>query len=542
MTSNLGPFLPSRSLRNFFQYFIGAVMLGLTILTPSGTQTAIANGDTRTIYLHHAHTNESIAATYLVNGEYDSAVLKQLNWFLRDWRRDEPTNMDPRLFDVVWEAYRGAGAANQEINVVSAYRSPETNAMLRSRSRAVAKYSQHMLGKAMDTTMPGMPMAHIREVGMRMQRGGVGYYPTAGTPFVHLDVGNVRHWPRMSYDQLASLFPDGKTVHIPSNGQPLARYEEARAEIEARGDGAFVTAPRFGIGNFFARLFGGGGEEEDSEVAAPPPPARKQWGLVARKGRGAPPEAEVTDEGAAAPENKEIARAEADLPRGETTLSAPGDSEGGEPTSQPMRGLRVKAPLPPNRPTFLTARLSTNDAPVAPDRALSLAALGNNATSEEATDELAPASVRGRLVKAPTPPRRPSALSAARGSQVGTQARQAKRSADSETPEGIVEETTQTRREGKATRKPEQDKLKQDKLKQDKVIQAKAQQEKSKQEKAGSASAAAVEKEESVKKPAAKAPAPARSPAASASANPATVAPLGGLRAAARGASSAPTQ
>ena len=58
-----------------------------------------------------------------------------------------------------------------------------------------------------------------------------------------------------------------------------------------RGDGAFVTAPRFGLGNFFARLFGGGGEEEDSEVAAPPPPQRKQWGLVARKGRGAPAEA-----------------------------------------------------------------------------------------------------------------------------------------------------------------------------------------------------------------------------------------------------------
>ena len=542
MTFPLGLFLTPRSIQNFFQYFIGAATLALILFTPSGTQTAVANGDTRTIYLHHAHTNESIAATYLVNGQYDSAVLKQLNWFLRDWRRDEPTNMDPRLFDVVWEAYRGAGAANQEINVVSAYRSPETNAMLRSRSRAVAKYSQHMLGKAMDTTMPGMPMAHIREVGMRMQRGGVGYYPTAGTPFVHLDVGNVRHWPRMSYDQLAALFPDGKTVHIPSNGQPLARYEEARAEIEARGDGAFVTAPRFGIGNFFARLFGGGGEEEDSEVAAPPPPARKQWGLVARKGRGAPPEAEVTDEGAAAPENKEIARAEADLPRGETTLSAPGDSEGGEPSSQPTRGLRVKAPLPPNRPTFLTARLSTNDAPVAPDRALSLAALGNNATSEEASDELAPASVRGRLVKAPTPPRRPSALSAARGNKAGMQARQAKFSPDSETPGAAADETTERRRESKATRKPEQAKLKQDKLMQDKLMQAKAQQEKSKPEKAGLASPAAVEKEEVLKKPAAKAPAPARSPAASASAKPATVAPLGGLRAAARGASSPPAQ
>ena len=71
---------------------------------------------------------------------------------------------------------------------------------------------------------------------MRLQRGGVGFYPTAGTPFVHMDVGGVRHWPRMSYDQLARLFPDGKTVHIPSNGQPLPGYEVARAELEARGD------------------------------------------------------------------------------------------------------------------------------------------------------------------------------------------------------------------------------------------------------------------------------------------------------------------
>lgn len=521
MTSPLGLFLTPRSIQYFFQYFIGVMTLALILFTPSGTQTAVANGDTRTIYLHHAHTNESIAATYLVNGQYDSAVLKQLNWFLRDWRRDEPTNMDPRLFDVVWEAYRGAGAANQEINVVSAYRSPETNAMLRSRSRAVAKYSQHMLGKAMDTTMPGMPMAHIREVGMRMQRGGVGYYPTAGTPFVHLDVGNVRHWPRMSYDQLAALFPDGKTVHIPSNGQPLARYEEARAEIEARGDGAFVTAPRFGIGNFFARLFGGGGEEEDSEVAAPPPPVRKQWGLVARKGRGAVPEAEVSDEGAAAPENKEIARAEADLPRGETTLSAPSESESGEPAPGLTRGFRVKAPLPPNRPTFLTARLTTNDAPVAPDRALSLAALGNNATSEEASDEMAPAVVRGRLVKAPTPPRRPMGLRASRGTMVGAEKSATKTYPNRERPETTTRhETMGTRRESKASPLD------------------------TSQDKTSPESAAASGKETEQKKPIKKTPSSQvmRSNTAIAPAKPATVAPLGGLRAAAKGSIPATTQ
>ena len=174
------------------------------------------------------------------------------------------------------------------MTVVSGYRSPQTNAMLRARSRTVAKFSQHMLGKAMDTTMPGMSMSRIREVGMRMQRGGVGYYPTAGTPFVHLDVGNVRAWPRMSYDQLVRLFPDGKAVHLPSNGQPLARYDEAKAEIEARNNGAVVVAPRKSSGGFFAFLFGGG-EDGARTPRRPPPPARASNGRNSRRAiRGRP--------------------------------------------------------------------------------------------------------------------------------------------------------------------------------------------------------------------------------------------------------------
>ena len=79
-------------------------------LTPSITETAVANGDTRTISLIHAHTRETITATFRSNGSYDSAVLEKLNWFLRDWRRDEPIKMDPRLFDLVWEAYRESGS------------------------------------------------------------------------------------------------------------------------------------------------------------------------------------------------------------------------------------------------------------------------------------------------------------------------------------------------------------------------------------------------------------------------------------------------
>lgn|GEM_PF-1982164 len=232
------------------------------LLAPVETENAIANGDTRTLHLHHAHTGENIDATFRVNGQYDYAVLEKLNWFLRDWRRDESTKMDPRLFDVVWETYRESGSS-EPIQVVSAYRSPQTNAMLRRRSKAVAEHSQHILGKAMDMHYVDVPMSKIREIGMRLQRGGVGYYPTAGTPFVHLDVGSVRAWPRMNYDQLVRLFPDGKTVHLPPNGQPLARYEEARAEIEARGGSYTPTLSEVRSRGFFASLFGSSDDDED---------------------------------------------------------------------------------------------------------------------------------------------------------------------------------------------------------------------------------------------------------------------------------------
>src|SRR5262249_14696443 len=157
-----------------------------------------------------------------------------LNYFLRDWRTDEQTQMDPRLFDVLWEVYRDVGA-KEPIRIVSSYRSPKTNAMLRARSHGVAQYSQHMLGKAMDIFIPGVPLEQIRYAGLRLQRGGVGFYPTSGSPFVHVDVGSIRHWPRMTHDQLVRVFPDGKTVHVPSDGVPLKNYQLALAEVERRG-------------------------------------------------------------------------------------------------------------------------------------------------------------------------------------------------------------------------------------------------------------------------------------------------------------------
>ncbi|MBJ6126501.1 DUF882 domain-containing protein [Microvirga splendida] len=252
-----------------------AAFLAVMVGGMRGTQDAVANGDTRTLTFYHNNTKESLTVTFRRNGQYDQGALQQLNWFLRDWRRAESTRMDPRLFDTVWEVYREAGS-DAPVHVNSAYRSPQTNSMLRRRSSAVAKNSQHMQGKALDFYLPDVPASRVRAIGMRLQNGGVGYYPNAYTPFIHLDVGSVRAWPRMTRSQLASIFPDGKTVHVPADGRPLPGYELARAEVLAKGgtvagytayadaEEAIANQPR--RKSFWATLFGGGDDEdEDAE-------------------------------------------------------------------------------------------------------------------------------------------------------------------------------------------------------------------------------------------------------------------------------------
>lgn len=192
----------------------------------------IANGDTRTISMFHTHSKESITVTFKVNGRYDEAGLDKLNSFLRDWRNHKVTKMNPHLFDILWEVNRDTGG-KQPIQIISAFRSPETNEMLRSRSSGVAKHSQHTLGNAIDFRIPDVPIADLRAAGLRLQRGGVGFYP--GSEFVHMDTSSIRHWPRMTRDQLARVFPDGKTVHIPTDGVPLKNFQVAAAEIQQRG-------------------------------------------------------------------------------------------------------------------------------------------------------------------------------------------------------------------------------------------------------------------------------------------------------------------
>ena len=191
--------------------------------------------ESRTISFHNMHTKEDLTITYKVNGRYVPEALAKINYMLRDWRRNEATKMSPKLIDLIYDVHRDTGS-KLPIHVVSGYRSPVTNAALRRRSKGVAKHSQHMLGHATDLYFPDVPLAKIREVGLKYQRGGVGYYPTSGRPFVHLDVGSVRHWPRMSRQELARLFPDGNTLHVPADGKPLPRKVKTAPILVASND------------------------------------------------------------------------------------------------------------------------------------------------------------------------------------------------------------------------------------------------------------------------------------------------------------------
>ncbi|MFS8044552.1 DUF882 domain-containing protein [Rhizobium sp. BR 314] len=304
-------------------------LLALAVSTPVFVSTpSQAGGETRSLKIYYVHTGEKAVITYKRNGKFDPDGLEKLNRILRDWRKNQPTKMNPRLFDLIWEAYRESGS-HEFIYVICGFRSPGTNEMLRTRSShtGVAKKSQHMLGNAMDFYLPDVKLSKLREIGMKLQEGGVGYYPTSGSPFVHMDVGGVRAWPRMDRQDLVRLFPNGKTMHIPADGRPLPGYQEAVADYKRRMSSdiqiASSSSPRRG---FFARLFGIGGgadEEEDnaeSGVAAAPVAVAS----ASRKGQPAPAASDDGDD------------------------SAPVQAE----TKPQVQVASVNAPVPQVRPAF----------------------------------------------------------------------------------------------------------------------------------------------------------------------------------------------
>jgi len=263
-------------IRHHIVRLFAAALMSITVILPQAIVPAAAASE-RALYLYYTHTKETARIVFKRNGQYVQSGLNELNQFLRDWRRNEPTKMDPRLFDLVWEVYQEVGAS-QPVNIVSAYRSPATNAMLAEKSSGVADNSQHMRGTAMDFFIPGVPLPRLRAAAMRKQVGGVGYYPTSGSPFVHLDTGSVRAWPRMTRAQLKEIFPDGKTMHLPTDGKPLSQqgYQVAMAEwkrchaypCNGSRSGTQV-AESGGSGKTLMDLFFGGNQDQPTPAATP---------------------------------------------------------------------------------------------------------------------------------------------------------------------------------------------------------------------------------------------------------------------------------
>ncbi|GBE44915.1 peptidase M15 [bacterium BMS3Bbin10] len=209
-----------------------AILRARRALLPAVTGLAVAGaswgaqaaGDTRTLSFYNIHSKETVTVTFMREGKLLPEGTKQINYIMRDWRRNEPTEMDPELINTIWEIYQELGS-REPIHLVSGYRSKKTNEKLRRRGGGQARKSQHILGKAADIHFPDIPVKKLRNSALVREVGGVGYYPRSGLPFVHVDTGRVRNWPRLPRQELAALFPSGKTKYMPRDGRPITKRD-----------------------------------------------------------------------------------------------------------------------------------------------------------------------------------------------------------------------------------------------------------------------------------------------------------------------------
>jgi uncharacterized protein YcbK (DUF882 family) len=148
-------------------------------------------GDIRRIRMYSGRTGESIDTIYWIEGEYIPEVLKEINYFMRDWRSGDTIKIDPRNVDIMAASHRLMDVSEPYM-LLSGYRSPATNAMLRSKSRGVAKHSLHMVGQAADLRLKSRSVGQMAKAAAACSSGGVGKYSRSN--FVHMDCGPVRSW------------------------------------------------------------------------------------------------------------------------------------------------------------------------------------------------------------------------------------------------------------------------------------------------------------------------------------------------------------
>ncbi len=166
---------------------LAGIAAGFANILPASARETIGYS----ISIKNAHTGETFNGVYRVGGYYVPRAFRQINHIMRDHYNNDLHPIDPRLIDVLAKLQKRCACA-EPLTVLSGYRSPSTNAMLRRISANVARNSYHMKGQAADIRVPGRSAGQVREVAMGIQAGGVGYYPNR--EFVHVDTGDIRHW------------------------------------------------------------------------------------------------------------------------------------------------------------------------------------------------------------------------------------------------------------------------------------------------------------------------------------------------------------
>jgi uncharacterized protein YcbK (DUF882 family) len=186
--------LPGLNRRSFLG--LGAVA-ATAALVPSravASSASTAKRPERVLSFFNTHTGERLTTAYCCGGDYQPDALQQINFILRDFRANEIKPIDPQLLDLLHEL-RGTLECDSPYHIISGYRSPQTNAMLRARGGSdsgVASGSLHTVGKAIDIRVPGVKLDQLRAAARSLKLGGVGFYPSSN--FVHVDTGRVRFW------------------------------------------------------------------------------------------------------------------------------------------------------------------------------------------------------------------------------------------------------------------------------------------------------------------------------------------------------------
>lgn len=188
-TESTGPVMSRRAL-------LGGMAAGLTFASPAfATAPAILRnaGDFRALSLVNSHTAERLNCVYWIDGEYVPEALEAFNYILRDWREELVKPIDRKTIDILTATHNLLGCS-EPFDVVSGYRSPKTNAMLRQRSRRVAKNSYHLKGMAVDIACKTRSVGQVASAAKSLGGGGVGRYTRSS--FTHVDSGPIRQWGR----------------------------------------------------------------------------------------------------------------------------------------------------------------------------------------------------------------------------------------------------------------------------------------------------------------------------------------------------------